>query len=59
MRKVDDNENSVFKHDQFLMSFQVFKSYMATILDRYICQTLLLVDPNPLIHIDAILAFAF
>ena len=24
MRKVDDNENSVFKHDQFLMAFQVF-----------------------------------
>ena len=27
LRKVDDNENSVFKHDRFLMSFQVFKSY--------------------------------
>ena len=24
MRKVDYNENSVFKHDRFLMSFQVF-----------------------------------
>ena len=27
VRKVDDNENSVFKHHRFLMSFQVFKSY--------------------------------
>ena len=26
VRKVDDNENSVFKNDRFLMSFQVFKS---------------------------------
>ena len=26
MRKVDDNENSVFKQDQFLMSFQVFSN---------------------------------
>ena len=26
VRIVDDNENSVFKHDRFLMSFQVFKS---------------------------------
>ena len=24
VRRVDDNENSVFKHDRFLMSFQVF-----------------------------------
>ena len=32
MRKVDDNGNSVFKHDRFLMSFQVFKSYIATII---------------------------
>ena len=32
VRKVDDNENSVFKHDRFLMSFQVFKSYTATIM---------------------------
>ena len=31
MKIVDDNENSVFKHDRFLMSFQVFKSYIATI----------------------------
>ena len=28
MRIVDDNKNSVFKHDRFLMSFQVFKSYI-------------------------------
>ena len=27
----DDNVNSVFKNDRFLMSFQVFKSYIATI----------------------------
>ena len=26
VRKVDDNEKSVFKNDRFLMSFQVFKS---------------------------------
>ena len=32
MRKVDDKENSVFKHDRFLMSFQVFRSYTATIM---------------------------
>ena len=32
VRIVDDNENSVFKHDRFLMSFQVFKSYIATIM---------------------------
>ena len=25
VRKVDDNQNSVFKNDRFLMSFQVFK----------------------------------
>ena len=30
MKKVDNNDNCVFKHDQFLMSFQVFKSYMAS-----------------------------
>ena len=29
LRKVDDNENSVVKHDRFLMSFQMFKSYIA------------------------------
>ena len=29
---IDDNENSVFKHDRFLTSFQVFKSYIATIM---------------------------
>ena len=32
VRKVDGNENSVFKQDWFVMSFQVFKSYMATIM---------------------------
>ena len=31
VRKVDDNENSVFKPDRFLTPFQVFKSYIATI----------------------------
>ena len=30
--KVNDNKNSVFKHDRFLMSFQVFKSYIATFM---------------------------
>ena len=32
MRKVDDNKNSVFKYDRFQMSFQVFKSYIVTIM---------------------------
>ena len=32
VRKVDDNMNSVFKQDRFLMSFQVFKSYVANIM---------------------------
>ena len=32
VRIVDDNEKSVFKHDRFLMSFQVFRSYIATIM---------------------------
>ena len=32
VRRVDDNENSVFKHDRFLVSFQVFKSCIATII---------------------------
>ena len=32
VRIVDDNENFVFKHDRFLMSFQVFKYYIATIM---------------------------
>ena len=30
VRKVDDNENSVFKPDRFLTPLQVFKSYIAT-----------------------------
>ena len=29
MIKVDDNENYVFKHNQFLISFQAFKYYIA------------------------------
>ena len=32
VRKVDDKENSVFKHDWFPKSCQVFKSYTATIM---------------------------
>ena len=39
MRKVDDVENSVFKQGQFPMSFQAFKSYIATIM-FYIFKTL-------------------
>ena len=35
-KNVDDNEKSVFKHDQFLMYFLVFKSYIA-IITFYTC----------------------
>ena len=39
---LDDKENSLFKHDQFLRSFQVFKSYTAAINgnERYKIKTL-------------------
>ena len=40
MRKLDDIENSVFKYDQFMMSFQVFKSYTVTIMFLYIWRCL-------------------
>ena len=30
MSKVDDKEKSLFKHNRFLTSFQVSKSYFAT-----------------------------
>ena len=36
MGKEIDNENSVFKHNRFLMSLQAFKSYIATIIYIYI-----------------------
>ena len=32
VRKVDDKDNSAFKHDRFLMFLQVFKTYTATIM---------------------------
>ena len=32
VRIVDDNEISVFKHERFLMPFQLFKSDIATIM---------------------------
>ena len=40
VRKVHDKGNSVFEHDQSLMSFQVFKSYIATITFLYILRCL-------------------